>query len=340
LEKELAEMKLQLKNMELLKKQFAEMQAFLRESSREKLLGKNLGVSEKEQTVVGNIKEKKAVSDRENLANIFAGAHSSTFMLPDISTSNVLKQKYSLNDSQSAPLPSEKSAKGNLKSSDTVSGVPLRPNKSLDESNFEATIDMSQLSQIEKLTLQQVSASRAASEAQNKISAAIGLEQRRKSLPKINKFSDDPKDWIRFKRDIERYRTVGCYEDETLKMYILQALDGIALERVQDIIDISEMSVTLHVLEEGFGQANKIIERCGGEIMSIKLSKELFRDDVMRINTKIQAYFSACHYGKIREKKLPIPTIMRVISSSNCRWKIKNYFAFTIAFRTLLKQVD
>ena len=113
----------------------------------------------------------------------------------------------------------------------------------------------------------------------------MSLELRRKSLPRISKFSGDPKDWIKFKRDVKRYQEIGKFDDDLMKMYILQSLEGIALERVQDLIDTAPLQQTMKMLEEGFGEASRIIQKCAQEILNLRLDKDLYRDDAMLVNT-------------------------------------------------------
>ena len=163
--------------------------------------------------------------------------------------------------------------------------------------SFADGINVNDLSQSEKIVLEQAQAQKEASEAQLKISKTLSLEVIRKGLHKISKFDGDPRKFIKFKQDINRYRNIGQYEDEALKLHIFQALEGIALLRVQDVFDAAPLTTIMKMLEDGFGNPERIIEKCGADILSLKLNKELYRDDVMLISTKIQAYFTACDYA-------------------------------------------
>lgn len=160
-------------------------------------------------------------------------------------------------------------------------------------------IDHSQLNVSELVLLEQAAAQRESSSVQRKMSSAMMLEQNRKAMPKMSKFSGDAKEWIRFKRDIKRYQEVGKYEESLMKMFILQSLTGIALDRVQDMIDVAPLAQTLKMLEESFGNPSRIIEKCSDELLAVKIGKEFYKDDALVILTKIQAYFSACSYANV-----------------------------------------
>ena len=171
-----------------------------------------------------------------------------------------------------------------------------------DEANNGEENDMSRtsvgnLSFAERIILEQTKAQQEATKAQKEAIHSKNLKEVRHALPKIKRFSGDVKDWIRFKRDVERYITVGEYDDYMMRLFIMDALDGLALERVRDFIDKYPVNKTMKILEEGFGCPDRIIEKCGQDILNLRLDKHLFRDDVMRINAKIQAYFAACQYA-------------------------------------------
>lgn len=58
----------------------------------------------------------------------------------------------------------------------------------------------------------------------------------RKALPRITKFNGDPKKWIRFRRDVDRYKTVGKYDDYEMGILLLQSLESLALSIVKESI--------------------------------------------------------------------------------------------------------
>lgn len=165
--------------------------------------------------------------------------------------------------------------------------------------SFIQDINENDLSRSERINLEQVQAQLATFETQREISNTMNLDIVRKALPKISKFDGDAKNWIKFRQDVMRHKEVGKYPDDVLKLHVMQALNGLALARVQDIMDITPFDLIMKLLEESFGDPVKIIDKCSNDILSLKLSKELFKEDVMNINTKIQGYFSACKYAKV-----------------------------------------
>lgn len=184
-----------------------------------------------------------------------------------------------------------------------ANGVPANPQTSnaapmqQGSTSFFDSVDKSQLNVSELVLLEQVNTQKEATQSRKGMTEVMMLEQIRKSMPKMSKFTGDPKEWITFKRDVKRYQEIGKYDEGMMKMYILQALSGVALERVRDMIDQASLSHTLSMLEEDFGEASSIIDRCGDDILAMKLSKELHKQDVMAVCTKIQAYFTACSYA-------------------------------------------
>lgn len=180
-----------------------------------------------------------------------------------------------------------------VSSSDTVTPL-LQGGQS-----FMNTIDVNELSVTDKLKYHKLQAQIASSEAQDRIHKQMNLELIRKNLGRMNKFDGDMRKWIKFKQDIKRFREVGQYNDDVLKLHVIQSLEGLALSRVQDIIDSAPLATTLKLLEESFGDPARIIDKCASDILALKLSKELYRDDVLVISTKIQAYFTACEYANV-----------------------------------------
>ncbi|KAG5666437.1 hypothetical protein PVAND_014465 [Polypedilum vanderplanki] len=160
-------------------------------------------------------------------------------------------------------------------------------------------VDLSKLNTSEKVILEQANAQRESTTAQRAISNAMLLEQQRKSLQKIATFNGDERDWIRFKRDVTRHKEIGQYDDNLMKMYVLKALEGVAADRVRDMIDIMPFSYTMKVLEETFGDPTRIINKRGEDILEFKLGKELYKEDVIILVTRIQAYFAACKHAGI-----------------------------------------
>lgn len=135
--------------------------------------------------------------------------------------------------------------------------------------------------------------------AQRQVSLAMTLDMRRKALPKMTKFKGDAKNWIKFQKEVQRYRDSGCYDDDTVKFYILGALEGVALRRVQDMIDVSSLDEILKILETKFGHSPSIIKACEDDLFQIKVKGELMRNDVVFINSLIQTYFTSCRYAKV-----------------------------------------
>lgn len=137
------------------------------------------------------------------------------------------------------------------------------------------------------------------SQAQRRMSNAMTLELKRKALPKISTYRGDAKNWIKFKKEIQRYKDTGCFQDDIIKMYILGALEGTALKRVQDMIDMSSLDELMNILETSFGHSPSIIKACEDDIMKYKLKGELMRNDVVEVNSLIQTYFTACRYANV-----------------------------------------
>ena len=165
--------------------------------------------------------------------------------------------------------------------------------------SFVDDINVNDLTRAEKFTLEQVQAQKATAESQREISKNMLLDITRKALPKITNFDGDAKKWVKFKQDVQRYKDIGQFPESVLKLHVMQALSGLALARIQDIMDTTPFDTIMKLLEEGFGEPTKIIDRCSKDILSIKLSKEIFKEDIMIVNTKIQGYFSACKYANV-----------------------------------------
>ncbi|KAL7016117.1 hypothetical protein ACKWTF_016830 [Chironomus riparius] len=181
------------------------------------------------------------------------------------------------------PIPSDRI----VSSSRSEAKVPVPKRKSiLDE------INLNDLSLSERITLE-------ATEAQREMAFTQNLTSIRRALPKITKFDGDPKKWIQFKRDVDRYKTIGKYDDYEMRIFVLQALEGIALTRVEGAIDKVPCDETLKSLQKCFGEPMRIIDKCAKDILSIKVPKELFRDDVLKITSKIQEYRAACKYAEV-----------------------------------------
>lgn len=270
----IAEMQLQLNEFAQLRSEFKIMQIKLNEMAI-----KNQNVSAMNEPSCSN-----AVSSRNTNS---VDTNRRTVVAPALTVDGLLDSEYLINSSTLNHGFSER------KSKDNAAPVPLSRKSVLDD------IDLSELTRSERITLEQAKAQIEATEAQREIASSQCLDVIRRALPKITKFSGDPKNWIRFKQDIERYRKVGKYSDYAMKLHILQALEGLALERVQNFIDNESFEYTLKVLEKNFGEPSRIIDKCGKDILSLKLSDELYKDDVLVINSKIQAYFSACKYANV-----------------------------------------
>lgn len=215
----------------------------------------------------------------------------STMIAPVLTVDELLAKQY-LNDSHSDCAVNESVRSV---SAEVDSTMPSRNRRK----SFIDEIDTRNLSRSERITLEQAQAQLATSEAQLEISNKMELEIARKALPKISHFDGNARDWIKFKRDVNRYVEIGKYSDDIMKLHVLQALKGLALDRVQDMIDTASFELIMKMLENSFGEPTKIIEKCSRDILNLKLPRELFKDDVLLISTKIQAYFSACLYANV-----------------------------------------
>lgn len=173
--------------------------------------------------------------------------------------------------------------------------VPMpKPRKSLIDD-----IDVDKLSQSDRITLEQAQAQMDATQAQIEIASSQNLAVIRKALPKITRFDGDARKWVQFKRDVDRYQTVGRYDEYEMRIHVLQALEGLALSRVQGSIDKVQFSTTMNALQKCFGEPTRIIEQCAKDILALKIPKYLCKDDVLLITSKIQEYFAACYYAQV-----------------------------------------
>lgn len=169
--------------------------------------------------------------------------------------------------------------------------IGIKPSSSQNDS-INHLLNDPNISLSEKVLLENTS-------AQRMVSQAMTLDIRRKALPKLTKYKGDAKNWIRFKKEVQRYKSSGCYDDEVIKLFILGALEDVALRRVEDMIDISTLNEVMSILESSFGHSPSIIKSCEDEIFKIKINGELMRNDVVQINALIQTYFTACKYAEV-----------------------------------------
>ena len=177
----------------------------------------------------------------------------------------------------------------------TVGAAPMsKPRKS-----YIDDLDINRLSQSDRITLEQAQAQMEATQAQIEIASSQNLAVIRKALPKITRFDGDPRKWIQFKRDIDRYQTIGRYDDYEMRIHVFQALEGLALSRVQGSIDKVQFKITMDALQKCFGEPTRIIDQCAKDILAIRIPKQLCKDDVLLITSKIQEYFAACHYADV-----------------------------------------
>jgi hypothetical protein len=165
--------------------------------------------------------------------------------------------------------------------------------------SFIDSLDVNELSKNERINLEQAQAQMEATEAQLEIASTHHLSTIRKALPEIINCDGDARKWIRFKRDVERYQNVGKYDSYEMRIYVLRALEGLARSRVEGSIDNVPFEVTMNVLRKCFGNPTRIIEQYARDILSIRVPKELCKDDVLMINSKILDYFGACAYADI-----------------------------------------
>lgn len=181
---------------------------------------------------------------------------------------------------------------------DSTNEIRITRNKNND--TIDRLLQNPDISLADRVLLESTKAQIESNVAQQQVSNAMALELKRKALPRITKYKGDAKGWIRFKMEIQRYQNAGCFEEEVLKMYILGALEGVALNRVQDMIDMSTLEEIMKILETSFGHSPSIIKSCEVEILNIKLNGELMRNDVVQINSLIQTYFTACRYANVK----------------------------------------
>ena len=160
-------------------------------------------------------------------------------------------------------------------------------------------INIDELTRTERITLEQAHAQMEATEAQREIATSQNLTVIRKALPKITKFNGDPRKWIQFKRDVDRYRDIGKYDEYEMRIHVLQALEGLALSRVQGSIDSVPFKNTMSVLQKCFGEPTRIIDKYAKDILNLKVPKDLTKDDVLLITAKILDYFGACIYANV-----------------------------------------
>jgi hypothetical protein len=136
-------------------------------------------------------------------------------------------------------------------------------------------------------------------EPQHELAQVMSLSATRKSLRPISKLSNDPRQWISFKQDVIHYRTVGKYDDVTIKNFIERALSGDALDRVKDLLNIESLAIVMEILEETFGDKTIIIEAFADDIKSLKINSNPDRSELLKIITRIQRYFGACWFGGV-----------------------------------------
>lgn len=165
--------------------------------------------------------------------------------------------------------------------------------------SFIDDIDVNNLTQSDRITLEQAQAQMEATQAQIEIASSQNLSVIRKALPNITRFDGDPRKWIQFKRDVDRYQQVGRYDEYEMRIHVFKALDGLALSRVQGSIDKVRFSTTMNALQKCFGEPARIIDQCAKDILSLKIPRYLCKDDVLLITSKIQEYFAACHYADV-----------------------------------------
>ncbi|KAG5666357.1 hypothetical protein PVAND_014391 [Polypedilum vanderplanki] len=241
---------------------------------------------------------KNSNTDKQNVSNIsFGSATSSTFCDPSISAKDILSMIYlkaSKKNVSSTTTPTVPVKAKSIVSDDESGGGLTQPDTSCWNS-----IDMSSLDNTEKIILEQANAQRESTIAQRAMSKAMLLEQQRKNLQKINPFNGDERDWLRYKRDIQRYKDIGKYDDEIMKLCLIKSLEGVAADRVRDLVDAMPFEYTMRVLEETFGDPTRIINKRGEDILALRIKSEFSKEDAINIVTKIQAYFAACKHADI-----------------------------------------
>lgn len=123
------------------------------------------------------------------------------------------------------------------------------------------------------------------------------LAAKRKAMPKIVEFNGDSMKWLEFEKDVERYRTVCRYDDETIKIHLRGALKGEAFDCVGDVFDVFDLEQIMSLLRETFGDAMVMIKRRVRELKEFKVQGIMYCEDVVKVKIAIQSYFAACTYG-------------------------------------------
>ncbi|KAG5667367.1 hypothetical protein PVAND_015350 [Polypedilum vanderplanki] len=155
-------------------------------------------------------------------------------------------------------------------------------------------IDNNSLSASDRMLLCSTRAQLQSNLAQTQVFTSMNLEIVRKNLPKIAKFKGNARGWLKFKQEVLRYKELGQYPDEVMKMIVLGALESVAESRVKDLIDVSSFSQIMEILESSFGHAPTIIKSCEDDILKYRIKGDLMRNDAVQINTLIQTYLNAC----------------------------------------------
>ncbi|KAG5681070.1 hypothetical protein PVAND_010536 [Polypedilum vanderplanki] len=151
-----------------------------------------------------------------------------------------------------------------------------------------------ELTMTERMMLCATRAHLESSYVQNQVSQEMKLGVIRKNLQKITKFKGDARGWLKFKQEVNRYRELGQYEDDVMKIIVFGALEGDAEKRVKDLIDVATLEQIMEILETSFGHAPSIIKACESDILKFRLKGELMRNDAVHINTMIQTYLNSC----------------------------------------------
>jgi hypothetical protein len=127
--------------------------------------------------------------------------------------------------------------------------------------------------------------------AQEKIQLEKELTTVRPTMPKISEFYGDAIKWLEFEQDVQRYRDVCKYEDETIKLHVRGALKGDAFEAVKDVFDVFTLKEIMNVLKEAFGDPMTLVRRRSKDVRTLKVPGILYRDDAVKIRVVLQGYW-------------------------------------------------
>ena len=133
---------------------------------------------------------------------------------------------------------------------------------------------------------------------QERIQSEKELATVRRAMPKIAEFNGEVMKWLEFEQDVNRYRTVCKYDDQTIKLHVRGALKGDAFEAVKDVFDIFTLKQVMDILKESFGDPMIMLRHKSNDIKALRIPDTIYREDAVKIRVVLQGYFAACTYAK------------------------------------------